>query len=672
MWLRVVSIAALSVAIVLTARAQSQKSGLDITSFDTTVRPQDDLYRHVNGAWLARTEIPADRVHFGAFQEVGLKVEQDLHRIIEDIARQPDRQGHEARQIAALYDSIMNEAAIEAAGLAPVQDALRRIEAIATHSQIAKEAGHLSATGNGGPFDGDVGEDPRHPGALVVQVRQGGTLLPDRDHYLSADRRYAGVRSAYEAYAARLLSLAGRPQAASLARAVLAFETELAKAQWTPAESRDGSKADVRVPLAQMTREMPGFDWTAWAQPQGIDRASVIVLSQPTFFRQFAATVAATPLDTLKAWLMVRYLTAVAPYIPRAFADARFEFFGRLLTGQQAPTERWRRGVSLVSGYLGDAIGRIYVERHFPPAAKARVQKLVANVVLAYRHALQTSDWLSKPAKAEAMRKLERMTLRVGYPDAWRSYRGLEIRRDDLFGNIQRGRTHDAALRLAISRGLSDPRHWMITPQTVNAYYSAAANEMVVPAAILQPPFFDPDAEDAVNYGAIGAMVGHEIGHALDDRGRFFDAAGRARDWWTGPDAEGYLARARALVEQFSAYEPVAGARIDGVRTLRENLGDLAGLAVAHAAYRLSLEGRPAPEIDGLTGDQRFFAAWARAWRSKERDDYLRQWVITIQHSPPRFRVNGVVGHLPAFYTAFDVKRGDRLYREEAQRVRIW
>lgn len=666
------ALALIALTVVATTQPSAPTSGLDVAAFDRSVRPQDDLFQHVNGAWLAGAVIPADRVHFGSFQELGMKVEEDLHAIIQEIARKPDAWGSEGRQIADLYDSVMDEPRIEAAGIAPVLPQLRRLQSIASHEDVAREAGHLSAIGDGGPFDGEVGDDPRQPGAIGVRVRQGGTLLPDRDHYLGGAPRYGAIRAEYEKYLTTILSLAGSRRARDEARAVLAFETELARAQWTVEESRDASRADARFRLDRMGREMPGFDWIAWARPQGIDRASVVVLAQPSFFAQFAAIVAGTPVETLRAWLTTRYLTAVAPFVPRAFADARFEFFGRLLTGQEAPTERWRRGVSLVNGYLGDALGRAYVRKHVAASTRARVRSLVDTIVAAYRDAVAASDWLSPRAKAEARLKLSRLRAKIAYPDAWRSYRSLEIRRGDLVGNITRGRRHDAALRLAASRGELDPGVWMIPPQTVNAYYSPAANEMVVPAAMLQPPFFDTAAEDAVNYGAIGAIVGHEIGHSLDDRGRFFDAAGRARDWWTAADAAAYVRRVTVLVEQFSGYEPVPGARMDGIRTLRESIGDLGGLTIAYAAYQRSLAGGSAPVIDGLTGDQRFFMAWARAWRSKERDDYLRQWVITIPHAPPRFRVNGIVAHVPAFYAAFDLKPGDRLYRQAGRRVRIW
>jgi predicted metalloendopeptidase len=668
-----VTLATVAAAVSLVAaQPAAPTSGLDVAAFDRTVRPQDDLFAHVNGAWLAATAIPADRVFYGAFQELGATVERDLHAIILELRSDPDRRSPLSRKIVDLYDSMLDDAGLERAGLDPARRQLQRIGAMDTHAALAAEAGRLSADGNGGPFEGVVAEAPGEPGRLAVRVTQGGTLLPDRDHYLSGESRYVAIREAYGTYLTSILAAAGRPDAAAIARALVAFETELARVQWTDAESRDASKADQWFTLDRLRDEMPGFDWAAWARPQGIDRAAGLLLAQPGFFRRFATLTERTPLDTLKAWLAVRYLTSIAPYVSRSFADARFEFFGRVLTGQQVPTERWRRGVSLVNGFMGDAVGRLYVQRHFPSSSRRRVEQLVGHIIESYRKALAASAWLSPAAKAEGRRKLDRLGIRVGYLDAWRSYSGLEVRADDLLGNVERGRRFDVATRLAVERQTADSRLWMIPPQTVNAYYAPAANEVVVPAAILQPPFFDARAEDAVNYGAIGAIVGHEIGHALDHRGRFYDAVGRRRDWWSAPDAQQYSARASVLVAQFNGYEPVRGARIDGVRTLPENAGDLTGLAIAHAAYRRSLAGRQPPVIDGLTGDQRFFLAWARMWRSKERDDYLRQWVITQPHAPPKFRANGAVAHLDAFYAAFDVTVSDRMFRAPEQRVRIW
>ena len=417
---------------------------------------------------------------------------------------------------------------------------------------------------------------------------------------------------------------------------------------------------------------MPGFDWMAWARPQGIDRVETIVVAQPSFFREFAAMVPRTPLATWKAWLAARYVTAMAPYVSRAIGDARFEFFGRVLTGQETPRPRWRRGVSMVNGSLGDAVGRLYVEKHFSSASRARVQRMVDHLVRAFGDGIRESDWMSSQAKAEGLAKLATLTRKIGYPDTWRDYRGLVVAPDDLVGNLARSQQFENAYRMARVERPADRGEWLTPPQTVNAYYAPGTNEIVFPAAMLQPPYFSATADDAVNYGGIGAVIGHEIAHALDDRGRHFDGTGALRDWWRPQDETAYRQRVAPLVAQFDAYSPLPGLRVNGALTLGENAGDLAGLAAAHRAYRLSLGGRAAPVIDGFTGDQRFFLGWARIWRAKDRDAYLRQISLTSAHAPAQYRANGPVTHLAAFQEAFGVASGDRLYRATGERIRIW
>jgi predicted metalloendopeptidase len=576
------------------------------------------------------------------------------------------------QQIADLYASMMNEALIESLGVKPIRPELDKIAAITTPKELAAEAGYLSSIAAGGPFPGTVGLDPQDPAQFAVQVSQGGTLLPDRDYYLEDDPAFVDARARYEAYLTLIFTLTGRPTAAADARAVLALETALAGIQWTQAESRDVTRTANAFTLWRLPDEMPGFDWLAWARPQSLDRAGRLLLSQPSFFRSFAALVPTVPLDTWKAWLAARYITAMAPNVNQAVSNARFEFFGRVLTGQEVPRLRWKRGVSLVSSVLGDAIGRLYVERHFPAPAKARAQKLVDRLTDAYRGAIAGSEWLRPATKTEALRKLSTLSIKIGYPVEWRSYRGLVIKPDDLVGNIQRSRHFDNAYRMARLSRPADRSQWLVAPQTVNAYYNHALNEIVLPAGILQPPLFDSEADDAVNFGAIGAVVGHEIGHAFDDRGRYLDWSGRTRNWWRPEDQLEYAARARRLVDQFNALPPVEGLRVNGRLTLPENFGDLGGLSIAYRAYRLALAGRDAPVIDGFTGDQRFFLGWAQAWRFLIRPEYVRQWLLSSPHALPEYRANTPVSNLDAFYAAFDVKPGDKLYREPRDRIKIW
>jgi putative endopeptidase len=660
---------AVFVAIVMAASAQNRlpASGLDLANFDRTVRPQDDLFLAVNGRWLARTPVPADRVTHGTFTELADKTETDLRAIIEDVAADRARQRGTARQIADLYASLMDQEHTDALGLTPIAPLLRRLGAMATPADLATECGHLSALALGGPFIGTVEEDLERPGLPIVAVAQGGTLLPDRDYYSSDAPRFAAIRAQYVDYLAAILGQLGRTDPRSDARAVLALETAIAALQVPSHATRPA-----RFSLAALGREMPGFDWARWARPQGIDRGGFVVLTQPTFFKGFAALIATTPLETSKAWLQSRLLTAAAPYLTRALSDARFEFFGRVLSGQELPRTHWKRGVSLVNGFLGDAAGRLYVERHFPQSSRQRVEAIVERLVTALRQAIAEADWLSSTAKRSATSKLSRLSTRVGYPSRWRDYSGLVIAPDDLFGNVQRARQFDGDYRqkrLTAAQALGE---WLMTPQTVNAYYNPVLNEVIVPAAMLQPPLFTPDADDAANYGAIGAIVGHELAHGFDDRGRVYDGAGQVTNWWTAEDERAFTAKAQAMVEQFEAYAPLDGVRGNGLLALRENLGDVSGLAIAWRAYKASLGGRPSLVIDGFTGEQRFFLSWAQAWKGRTRDEYLRQTMLTTPHAPFDYRANAPARNMPAFHDAFATQPSDRMYIDAARRVRIW
>jgi putative endopeptidase len=642
-------------------------SGLSPKNVDPRVRPQDDLFTHVNGAWLATGVIPAEQVTYGALTEIAERVDVDLRTLIESgIDDVP-----EARKIRDLYASIMDESRLAALGYDPIRPQLQRIDTLTTTSEFAREAGHLSATDIGGPFNGSLANDSADSTAIVVNLSQSGILLPGREYYLSQEPRYVDVRKKYVSYLNQIFTLTGRDNAEGDALAVIALETQLAAAQWSEADSRDPSKIANLFTLERLQRELPGFDWQAWAKPQGIERASYLVLAQPSFFRRFAQLVANTPLNTWKAWIAARYITAAAPYLSSPFESARFDFFGLELSGQEKPRLRWRRGVSLVSGYLGDAVGRLYVKKHFPATARARVQKITDNVVAAFRHAIRESAWMTAPTKREALDKLARLKTKIGYPNDWREYRTLEIKAGDLYGNIQRARAYQNDEAVRTLRG-EDRQFWLITPQTVNAYYNHARNELVVTAAILQPPVFNLEADDAVNYGAIGSMIGHELGHAFDLRGRLTDSRGAARDWWAPEDAAQFRVQTDMLNAQAAEFEPLPGLRVDSELTSVENVGDLIGLSVAFAAYKRSLDGHPSPVIDGFSGEQRFFFGWAQIWRAKTRDEYTRQSLISSAHAPAKFRTNGPVSNVDAFYDAFDVKPSDKLYRPPAERVRIW
>ena len=668
----------LAVAVVVTApRTDAQQaapplqSGFNLTEFDRSSRPQDDLYRYVNSRWLAATAMPDDRVTFNAATELTEKTNVDIRAIIESLAASGDRRpGSPEQQVIDLYNSMMDVHAIEARGISPLLPELKAIDAIDSVRALAERAGRLSATTTSGPFPGTVGLDPQRPGDRLVQISQGGILL-DRERYLNGDDVSETARTEYRRYLERIFSLVGRADPARDAAAVVALETELAAAQ-IPRGTDAPDRPTQPLSLAQMNSVFPGFDWVAWGRPQGIDRVAGVVVQQPSFFKAFAALVPVRPMSTWRAWLAGRYLTALSPYANQALSDARFDFFGRFLTGQQAPIERWKRGVSLVNRVLGDVVGRLYATRHFPRASRQRVERIVDQIVRAYRQIISEADWLSGSAKTEAQAKLQLLKTRVGYPDIWKDYRGLEIRPDDLFGNLARAQAFDNIRRMTRIAGPEERGEWITTgPQVVNAYYVPAQNEIVLPAAILQPPYFNASAEDAVNYGAIGAVIGHEIMHGLDGTGRYYDAKGGSTDWWKTTDEQGYLSRAQMLFDDLQRHA-TAGVRINPALVVAESLADLVGLSVAHKGYQLSLAGRSSPVIDGLTGDQRFFLGWARIWRTKERPEFQRQIVLTSRHAPAAFRANGTPGHVEAFYRAFDVSDGDKLFIALPRRARIY
>ena len=652
----------------IAARGDDLKSGLDLSLLDRSVRPQDDLYRFANGGWLHSAQIPGDRVTYGTFAELTERTENDLRLILENL------KGSSATEqtLKNFYASVLDEVTIEARGVSPMRPDLDRIDGIDSPKTFAEVTGQLSAIGAGGPFGASAGLDARDASRIVVEITQGGTLLPDRDYYFKTDVASVNLREAYVRYLTTIFTISGRAEPEKDARNVLALETEIARAQQPFADSRVQLADDAALTLSQLCKAMPGFDWRAWAKPQGIERAGAIVLGQPEFFKAFSRLSQTVPLETWKPWLAARYITASAPFVTRPLSMARYDFFGKILTGQEAPRARWKQGVSVVNFYMGDALGRLYVEKHFPDSSRKRMRAIVANVLDAYRQAVKEADWMTPRTRERALEKLEALQTRVGYPDRWRNFSRLEARPDDLLGNVRRAQKFDneyKARRLLRER---EPDQWLITPQTVNANYLPWRNEMLLPAAILQPPVFDPSAEDAVNYGGIGAIIGHEVGHAFDQRGRRFDGMGLARDWWTRDDELAFEARARGLVQQFNGYMALPGEPVNGTATLGENIGDLGGLAVAVRAYRLSLNGRTSPVIDGFTGEQRLFLRWAQLWRTLTRDEYLRQMNMINQHAPPQFRANGAVVNLEEFYSAFGVQPGDKLYLDPGKRVKIW
>ncbi len=648
------------------------RSGVDRDTFDSAVRPQDDLFRHVNGSWLSKVEIPADRASYGSFVQLVEKSEASIRTIVETAAGDPHvKPGSVEQQVGDLYASFRDIARVQGLGIDPIGDLLDQVDAIEDPTDLARTLGELQRSGVGGLFGMHVDTDAKKSDRYIIYLSQGGLGLPDESYY--REEKYAEIRKAYAEHIGRMVELSDSADEDE-ADDIVKLETLLAKSHWDRVKSRDDTltynKLD-RKGLAELT---PGFDWDAWFNAMGAKDVAEVVVAQPSYFEAMAKAVREVPIDQWKAWLGWNVARANAPWLPRAIVEENFAFYGKTLTGAKEDRPRWKKGVALVEGALGEAVGKIYVERHFPPASKARMEQLVKNLTEAYREDIKGLDWMSPATKTKALEKLDKFTPKIGYPNKWRDYSGLVIHRDDLVGNVRRANAFDLDRDLKKLGGPVDRDEWHMTPQTVNAYYNPGMNEIVFPAAILQPPFFDPNADDATNYGGIGGVIGHEIGHGFDDQGSKYDGDGNLNDWWTDADRAEFDKRAKMLIAQYDGFEPTQtpGQHVNGSLTIGENIGDLGGLTLGYKAYRRSLPPEGAPKLDGLTGDQRFFIGWAQVWRSKYRDAEIKRRLAVDPHSPTEFRCNGVVRNLPEFYEAFGVKDGDKLWLPADQRVRIW
>jgi len=671
-WLVLVFSAAVAALSAQSAVPPALISGIDTTAFDKAVRPQDDFFRYVNGAWLDRTPIPADKPSYGSFEVLFDKAEADLRTIVEDAAKSGGAPGSDARKIGDFYASFMDEARIESLGARPLAAELAAVDAIATKTDLARAFARLYRLGCDVPLAPFSEGDFKDPKNTVLFVFQNGLGLPERDYYLKDDPKLAEYRAKYTAFLTTLHKLAGLPAPEAAAADIVALETHLAKHQWTNVETRDLGKMYNKIAVADLAAQFPGFDWTAWLAESKLSSVPAVIVGQPSYAKAVAAAVGEWPVERWKPYLKSSVIRSYAPYLSKAFVDARFEFYGKTLSGTPEQRPRWKRAVQAIDGNLGEMLGKLYVERHFTPQAKARMEQLVGNLRRAYQAGIDNLTWMSPETKKQAQQKLAAFRAKIGYPDKWRDYSAVQVVRDDLVGNMMRAQAAEIAFQLGKVGKPIDPDEWGMTPQTINAYYHPVRNEIVFPAAILQPPFFNMAADDAVNYGGIGAVIGHEMGHGFDDQGRRFDGTGTMRDWWTESDGKAFESRTKQLVAQFASYEALPGLKVNGELTLGENIGDLTGLTISFRAYRMSLAGKPAPVIDGLTGEQRFFMGWAQVWRSKEREDSLRQQVLTNVHAPSRFRANGPLGNVPEFYQAFGVKAGDKLYIAPDERVKIW
>ena len=645
---------------------------IDFTGFDHAVRIQDDLFRHVNGAWLERTEIPADKPLTGAFVELRDHAEAAVRDIITTIeAGEP---GSDEAKIADLYASFMDADAVEAAGAEPLSPLLAAIDAVATPADLMRLLGRLTRGSISGLVGFETESDPGDPTRYVIFAGQAGIGLPDEEYYRLDD--YSDIRAEYRNHIARMLELAGVEHPASQAERVFVLETAIAATHWDKVRCRDLRQMYNLVTLDAFVAAAPGLEWRAFLDGADIDETAMaeLVAMQPSFFSEVAQLLTPERLSTWQAWAKWRLVSSLAPYLSSPFVDANFRFYGTVLSGTPQLRERWKRGVALVEGSLGEAVGKVYVERHFSPVAKDRMDQLVANLIQAYQGSISDLDWMTEETKERALDKLSKFRPHIGYPTKWRDYSQLDIRRGDLIGNVMRVASFEVDRSLAKIGQPIDREEWLMTPQTVNAYYHPLKNEIVFPAAILQPPFFNENADDAVNYGGIGAVIGHEIGHGFDDQGSTCDGDGALRDWWTEKDREAFEERTAALVEQFDALEPAEapGHRVNGKLTIGENIGDLGGLAIAYSAYALAHAQTPEPERDGYTPQQRLFLSWAAVWQAKIRPEMLLQRLATDPHSPAEFRCNQIVRNLPEFYEAFGVTETDRLWLAEDRRVKIW
>ncbi len=656
------------------AKAPQLTAGVEIEHIDTSVRAQDDFFTYLNGKWIKSTEIPADKSSWGSFAKLRDDTQPILRSIIENAAASKAAAGTDAQRIGDFYASFMDEPKLEQLGLSPLNAELAKIAAIQNKAELPAMLAHLGQLGVSVPFDFGIHQDAKDSTKYVADIGQGGLGMPDRDYYLKADdKKLADAKAKYQIHAEKMLTLAGSKNAAVEAKAIVDFETAIAQIQWTNVENRNPVKTYNKVMLADMAKTAPGFNWQAWLDAAGIaPKTTYVIVSQPTYLKAFTGVAEQTSLDTWKAYLRLHLIEGYASYLSKAYVDERFSFYGTTLSGVTQMEPRWKRGVGAVERTVGESVGKLYVEQNFPAERKARMEALVGNLLAAYKDSINKLDWMSPATKKEAQGKLAKFTPKIGYPNKWKDYSALVVSRDDLAGNVMRSRVVESNRELNKLGKPIDRDEWGMTPQTVNAYYNPELNEIVFPASILQPPFFDANADDAVNYGGIGAVIGHEISHGFDDQGAQYDGDGNLRDWWTASDHKNFAAKTKMLVNQYNGYSPLPGYNVNGELTLGENIADNSGLAIAYKAYKISLKGKKAPVINGLTGDQRFYMGWAQVWRVKMREAQQVVQVKTDPHSPGQFRANGTLMNQPAFYSAFGVKQGDKMYLAPKERVIIW
>jgi putative endopeptidase len=666
------SAVALCVHFAVSAHAAAPAPGLDSATFDPAVRVQDDLFRAVNGTWLTTTAIPADKAEFGTFIQLRDTADARVRAIVDELASKKHKAGSIEQKVGAYYASYLNVDAIDKAGMAPVRPALAEIDKLASVKELAQWQGRAQGRVPT-PILLWVVNDLKNPTVNQALTWQGGLGLPDRDFYLNAkDERMSKVRAAYEKYLGELATLAGMKNPQETARKVMAIEQRIAEAHRDRVENRDPTKLYNPMTPAELSTLAPGYDWPAFLVAAKLSATDKISVAQPSTATAIAKLYAEFPLADWKAYSKLHLLNSYAQVLPKAFRDAHFAFNGQALTGATAERPRWQKGIQELNTAMGEAVGQTYVARHFSPQHKARMQDMVTNLLASYRDSIDGLTWMTPETKKQAQDKLSKYGTKIGYPDKWRDYSGLAVREGDAFGNLDSARRFEWQRTAAKAGKKVDRSEWVMTPQTVNAYYTPLLNEIVFPAAILEKPFFDMSADDAVNYGAIGAVIGHEISHGFDDSGSRFDGDGVLRNWWTDADRKAFEAVGAKLVAQFETYEPIPGKKLNGKLTLGENIADLSGLQIAYKAYLASLKGKPAPVINGYSGEQRFFLGWSQAWREKVRQERSLQLLASDTHAPGEFRANGAAINHDGFHQAFSTKPGDKMYKPENERVKIW
>lgn len=647
-------------------------SGINKKNMDTLVKPGDNFAMYVNGTWMKTAKIPADKSSYGAFDMLYDQSQKDVKAIIEEAAKGNNAEGTDEQKIGDYYASFMDRKGRDAKGIAPIQPELKAIDAIASYDDLAAYFGKANRAGVSIPFSVSVMSDFKNPTKHTLITWQGGLGLPEREYYLATDAKMTEIRQKYVAHIEKMFQLTNMPNPAESAAKIMALETALASQQMKKEDTRDIVKLYNVYAVKDLKTLMPDFNWTAMLKNAGVDREKKLVVTQVDYTKNLNNLIKNTPIDTWKTYLKWGVINGSAGLLTTALDKQNFEFYGKNLYGTESQQEDWKRAVEMVNGGLGEVVGKVYVKKHFSPEAKERMTQMVKNLLKAYAESIKTLDWMSAATKKEALKKVDNFMIKIGYPDKWRDYSALKIVKNDLYGNATRATEFEYNRNLAKLGKPVDRAEWGMNPQTVNAYYNPSLNEIVFPAAILKPPFFDLNADDAVNYGGIGAVIGHEIGHGFDDQGSAFDGTGTMKNWWTPQDLAAFKKRTSALVEQYNSFKAFPDLNVNGAFTLGENIGDLGGLSIAIKAYKATLNGKEAPVMDGFTGMQRVFLGWGQVWAEKIREEALRSQIAGDPHSPALFRVNGTVRNIPEFYEAFNIKPTDSLYLAPEKRVKIW